>query len=195
MLMIAVSFAVFSGITGAYISFTLPNMPTGPWVVVVLSSMAFFSFCFSPKKGLITRWYSKRMYERKIHSDHILKSLYHAWVKQKKGIPLVDIQKDFSRKESETNSSLKNLRKNGFIQLDKDRIHLKENGLKEARRIVRLHRLWELYLTEYMNIAPDHVHDTAEKMEHILTPEIEVRLDAKLNFPTTDPHESIIPRK
>jgi manganese/zinc/iron transport system permease protein len=194
MLMIAVSFAVFSGITGAYISFTLPNMPTGPWVVVVLSSMAFFSFCFSPKKGLITRWYSKRMYERKIHSDHILKSLYHAWVKQKKGIPLVDIQKDFSRKESETNSSLKNLRKNGFIQLDKDRIHLKENGLKEARRIVRLHRLWELYLTEYMNIAPDHVHDTAEKMEHILTPEIEVRLDAKLNFPTTDPHESIIPR-
>jgi manganese/zinc/iron transport system permease protein len=31
-------------------------------------------------------------------------------------------------------------------------------------------------------------------MEHILTPEIEAKLDAYLNFPTTDPHQSIIPR-
>src|SRR5690606_18854818 len=55
MLAIAVFIGLNSGITGAYISFTLPNMPTGPWVVVVLSAIAFFSFFFSPKKGLVTR--------------------------------------------------------------------------------------------------------------------------------------------
>ncbi|MEX2593291.1 MAG: iron chelate uptake ABC transporter family permease subunit [Anditalea sp.] len=194
MLMIAVLFAVFSGITGAYISFTLPNMPTGPWVVVVLSSVAFFSFSFSPKKGLITRWYSKKVYQKKIHTDHILKSLYSAWEKQKKGLPIAAVKNYFPRKDQETTASIKALIKNKFITVDKGVIHFTASGLKEAKRIIRLHRLWELYLTEYMNIAPDHVHDTAEKMEHILTPEIEAKLDAYLNFPTTDPHESIIPR-
>lgn len=194
MLLIAVLFAVFSGITGAYISFTLPNMPTGPWVVVVLSSVAFLSFFFSHKKGLITRWLSKKVYLKQIHSDHILKSLYHAWEKQQKGLSFQALEAAFPKKRSATLKALKALSKKGYITIIQGFIEINESGLREARRIIRLHRLWELYLTEYMNIAPDHVHDTAEKMEHILTPEIEAKLDAYLNFPTTDPHESIIPR-
>ena len=62
-------------------------------------------------------------------------------------------------------------------------------------RIVRLHRLWELYLNEYMNIAPDHVHESAEQMEHLLTPELEAMLEKRLNFPTLDPHQETIPRE
>ncbi len=45
-----------------------------------------------------------------------------------------------------------------------------------------------------MNIAPDHVHDTAEKLEHILTPEMEELLESRLNFPKLDPHQENIPR-
>src|SRR5690606_16695579 len=82
MLVIAVLTALFAGIGGAYISFTIPNMPTGPWVVVVLSIVAFASFLFSPKKGLVSRWIATRSYQRKIHQDHILKALYHAKEKQ-----------------------------------------------------------------------------------------------------------------
>jgi manganese/zinc/iron transport system permease protein len=194
MLAVAVSMALFSGIAGAYISFTLPNMPTGPWVVVVLSALAFFSFLFSNKKGLITRWYSKRNYQRKIHSDHILKALYHAGETNQKGLPLTDIQRNFPHKERQTDISINTLINKSFITVNQGIVSLTSTGEREAKRIIRLHRLWELYLTEYVNIAPDHVHDIAGKIEHILTPEIEAKLEAKLNYPEKDPHQSIIPR-
>lgn len=70
---------------------------------------------------------------------------------------------------------------------------LTESGLKEAMRVVRLHRLWELYLNERMNLPQDHVHHAADAIEHILTPEIEEALLRDLGYPTIDPHESIIP--
>lgn len=194
MLTISVLIALFSGISGAYISFILPNMPTGPWVVVVLSALAFFSFFFSPTKGLLTRWYSKRTYQQKIHEDHILKALYYASEKQSRGLPLPAIKQNFPQRETQTQSSINTLIKKGYISRNRSVVSLTNRGAIEARRIIRLHRLWELYLTEHVNIAPDHVHDIAGKIEHILTPEIEAKLEAKLNYPDKDPHQSIIPR-
>lgn len=194
MLIIAVVIALFSGISGAYISFVLPNMPTGPWVVVVLSLLAFLSFFFSHKKGLITRWYSKKNYQRKIHSDHILKALYHAQESGGQGLSIQEIKQRFPNQNRHTHYSIKALSKNGYTTIKQDFISLTTTGVSEAKRIIRLHRLWELYLTEYVNIAPDHVHDIAGKIEHILTPEIEAKLEAKLNYPARDPHQSIIPR-
>lgn len=194
MLTLAVLMALFSGIAGAYISFTLPNMPTGPWVVVVLSALAFFSFFFSHKKGLITRWYSKRNYQRKIHADHILKTLYYAAEAHREGLAIEEIKQSFPHKRRQTQDSIKALSRKGYLDINQHFVTLTKSGTSEAKRIIRLHRLWELYLTEYVNIAPDHVHDTAGKIEHILTPEIEAKLDAKLNYPDRDPHQSIIPR-
>ena len=70
---------------------------------------------------------------------------------------------------------------------------LTESGRARGERLTRLHRLWELYLTSKLDIAPDHVHDDAEEIEHILTPELEERLLAALNHPETDPHARVIP--
>jgi manganese/zinc/iron transport system permease protein len=66
-------------------------------------------------------------------------------------------------------------------------------GLEEARRVTRRHRLWELYLANKLDIAADHVHDDAEEIEHILTPELEARLLEILGQPAVDPHRSTIP--
>jgi manganese/zinc/iron transport system permease protein len=52
-----------------------------------------------------------------------------------------------------------------------------------------------MYLSEYLRIAPDHVHEDAETMEHIITPEIEKRLEEQLKFPLKDPHDEEIPYK
>ncbi len=71
--------------------------------------------------------------------------------------------------------------------------YLTEKGLEEGKRITRIHRLWEMYLTEKLNIATDHVHDDAEAIEHIITPEIEKRLIELLDHPEKDPHEKVIP--
>jgi manganese/zinc/iron transport system permease protein len=66
-------------------------------------------------------------------------------------------------------------------------------GLDRARRIVRLHRLWEVYLAERLNLAADHVHEDAEHIEHVLTPELEAELEAILARPEYDPHRQPIP--
>jgi manganese/zinc/iron transport system permease protein len=70
---------------------------------------------------------------------------------------------------------------------------LTKEGRNKGQRVVKLHRLWELYLTKYLHIAPDHVHEDAETIEHILTPELEAQLEQLLEYPTLDPHQSKIP--
>jgi manganese/zinc/iron transport system permease protein len=58
---------------------------------------------------------------------------------------------------------------------------------------VRNHRLWELYLTNEADYAPDHVHEDAEKIEHFLDGEVLAEQERQLDFPQTDPHGKPIP--
>lgn len=90
-------------------------------------------------------------------------------------------------------SSLSRLKEKGFIEIQSDRLSFTKVGLHEAARVVRLHRLWELYLTERMNLAIDHVHNDADAIEHIISPDLEAALIAELGFPQVDPHDSHIP--
>ena len=187
-------FSAVSGVLGTYISFVIPQMPTGPWVVVFLSVLALFSFLFAPKKGVLSRYISRRIYLKKTHRDHLLKLLYKGIEADKSGLPIEEIYEAFPFQKKQSKQSIRNLAKDNFITQNQSFIELSISGKSEAKRIVRLHRLWELYLNEYMNIAPDHVHDTAEKLEHILTPEMEELLESRLNFPKLDPHQENIPR-
>lgn len=195
LLLLAALFSIISGILGTYISFVLPQMPTGPWVVVFLSLIALLSFVFSPKSGLIFRFFSRRNYLRKTHRDHLMKALYKAMEKGQNSLPIEKIYELYPFQKTEIDYSIKNLQQNRFISKNQGFISLTSTGISDAMRIVRLHRLWELYLNEYMNIAPDHVHESAEQMEHLLTPELEAMLEKRLNYPTLDPHQETIPRE
>ena len=68
-------------------------------------------------------------------------------------------------------------------------------GYERGARITRLHRLWELYLNEYVRVAPDHVHEDAEAIEHVITPDIEEKLQELMKYPESDPHKSQIPQQ
>jgi Mn-dependent transcriptional regulator len=67
------------------------------------------------------------------------------------------------------------------------------DGYQKAAAVVRLHRLWEVYLTHYLGKEPECVHRNAEEMEHILTPDLERRLTEILADPQKDPHHQPIP--
>jgi manganese/zinc/iron transport system permease protein len=92
-------------------------------------------------------------------------------------------------------NALQTLNRQGLVKESPHGWALTQNGKKEAQRIVRLHRLWELYLTKYLQVASDHVHEDAESIEHVLTPELEKRLEELLDYPTADPHQSSIPKQ
>jgi manganese/zinc/iron transport system permease protein len=195
LLILAACFSIVSGILGTYISFVLPQMPTGPWVVVFLSLIALLSFMFSPKSGIVFRYFSRKSYLRKTHRDHLMKALYKAKEENKNGLTIDEIYELYPYQKAQIDQSIKDLLQEGFIAKNQLLVNLTAQGISDAMRIVRLHRLWELYLNEYMNIAPDHVHESAEQMEHLLTPELEAMLENRLNFPTLDPHQETIPRE
>ena len=72
-------------------------------------------------------------------------------------------------------------------------VTLTEAGQKIALEVIRHHRLVELYLAEALNVPWDKVHEEAEKWEHVLSEELEERIDEVLGNPTVDPHGAPIP--
>jgi DtxR family Mn-dependent transcriptional regulator len=72
-------------------------------------------------------------------------------------------------------------------------ITLTAAGEKVALEVIRHHRLLELYLAETLGVHVDEVHDEAERLEHVISEELEQRIDKALGFPTHDPHGDPIP--
>ena len=72
-------------------------------------------------------------------------------------------------------------------------IALTAAGEKVALEVIRHHRLLELYLAETLGVHVDEVHHEAERLEHVLSEELEARIDKVLGYPTHDPHGDPIP--
>jgi DtxR family transcriptional regulator, Mn-dependent transcriptional regulator len=70
---------------------------------------------------------------------------------------------------------------------------LTEPGKKIALEVIRHHRLLEQYLAETLGLGIDAVHAEADRLEHVLSEELEERIDEALGFPTHDPHGDPIP--
>jgi DtxR family Mn-dependent transcriptional regulator len=66
-------------------------------------------------------------------------------------------------------------------------------GERVALEVIRHHRLLELYLAETLGVSVDDVHDEADRLEHVISEELEARIDEALGYPTHDPHGDPIP--
>jgi DtxR family Mn-dependent transcriptional regulator len=72
-------------------------------------------------------------------------------------------------------------------------IELTPAGRAAAIEVVRHHRLIELYLTEFLDMPWERVHAEAERLEHVLSEDLESRMAEKLGQPCVDPHGHPIP--
>lgn len=66
-------------------------------------------------------------------------------------------------------------------------------GLQIALKLVRGHRLWEVFLMRHLGYSWREAHEDAELLEHITPPRLTERLDKFLNYPAYCPHGSAIP--
>lgn len=176
--LISATVGAVSGFLGNYLSVEL-EMPTGPMIVLVGTSFALFGLFFAPKRGLCFRIARANGFRLRCLEENILKAIW------KKGS--VSEHPTFMVK-----FALWRLKKQGWLDRNGK---LTNDGQKKAALIVRLHRLWELYLTEELGFQAEKVHRTAEEMEHILTPEMEEKLTRILENPTRDPHQQPIPER
>ena len=72
-------------------------------------------------------------------------------------------------------------------------VRLTEAGEQVAVEVIRHHRLLELYLAETLGLDVDDVHAEADRLEHVISEELEARIDRALGFPPHDPHGDPIP--
>jgi DtxR family transcriptional regulator, Mn-dependent transcriptional regulator len=70
---------------------------------------------------------------------------------------------------------------------------LTEAGERVALEVIRHHRLLELYLADTLGLDLDDVHAEADRLEHVISEELEQRIDSALGYPTHDPHGDPIP--
>jgi DtxR family transcriptional regulator, Mn-dependent transcriptional regulator len=74
-------------------------------------------------------------------------------------------------------------------------VDLTERGVAVALEMLRHHRLIELFLSELLGVPWDRVHEEADRLEHVLSEDLEERIAAKLGNPTVDPHGDPIPSR
>ncbi|WP_194844223.1 metal ABC transporter permease [Candidatus Clavichlamydia salmonicola] len=208
-------FFILSGVIGGvaafignYLSFTLPYtctifkgaiLPPGPSVVLLLGLIATVSLLFSPKKGLFIRYLRKIGFKIRSKEENFLKII---WKLDESGQSLFDVKKLKKELFFLTNSMyfwkwklwLSYLCFKKLLKSNKQGLYgLDSKGLKKVKHIIRLHRLWELYLSKSLSWDRSEVHKNAEEIEHVLTDEMEEELTKMLNNPYVDPHNKIIP--
>lgn len=88
---------------------------------------------------------------------------------------------------------LAELQRIAFIDLQGDRIHLREEGREEAKMAVRRHRLAERLTMDIFDLRGAEGDAKACEFEHLLRGAVDTKLCTLLNHPSTCPHGRPIP--
>src|SRR5437868_14277677 len=105
--------------------------------------------------------------------EDYLKAIYKL---QQDGSPATTnaIAERMSLRAASVTAMLQQLSKQGLAEYKPYKgVYLTERGLEAALRVIRRHRLIELYLNQHLNVPWDCVHDEAESLEHVSTPDRE----------------------
>jgi len=128
--------------------------------------------------------------------ENYLKAIFMLSKKSDKVVNTNQLAAKLKTKASSITDMVKKLSDKALVDYEKYKgTSLTKNGEKIALSILRKHRLWETFLVDKLKFSWDEVHDIAEQLEHIQSPELVHRLDAFLGFPETDPHGDPIPDK
>ena len=127
--------------------------------------------------------------------ENYLKAIFHLIDTEQK-VTVNELSKFLNIKMPSVNSMMKKFaQKNWVIYESYKPIKVTNIGVIEASRIVRKHRLTEMFLVEKMNFGWENVHEIAEQLEHIHSTVFFDKMDEILNFPKYDPHGEPIPDK
>lgn len=97
-------------------------------------------------------------------------------------------------KAASVSDMLKKLAEKQLVHYQKYQgVRLTETGQKIALKVIRKHRLWEVFLVDKLHFTWDEVHAVAEELEHIDSEKLVEKLDEYLGFPQFDPHGDPIP--
>jgi len=181
----AMILGVACAILGVWFSWSWESMPTGP-VITLLSALVFgVSMLVSPNHGWIKQWREKRLQSEVIDKHHAQKWLVKV-LENQESVDHSEIPRDFKK-------AVQWLLLFGHLTEVRGRFTFTDLGQREAALMVRKHRMWETYLSQKLGYAADHVHEDADKIEHLLMDKDIEEIAEILGNPSEDPHGQPIP--
>lgn len=192
--------------------------PTGPLITLVAAAFFFVSFMTAPKRGVAAALFRRLSLRRRIARQNLLRRVYEvlepggdlgaAWslealAQRSRTSPAIKV--DASKASRALGASglsdssaaglrraLRSAKRAGLVQSVSKGLVLSPIGQTAASRVVRTHRLWEIFLITQADISPDHVDRDADQIEHVLPAEMLETLEAKLaesgRLPLAVPH-------
>ena len=190
MFLIAGSIGAISGFLGAAVSAIFSRLPSGAMIVLICAFVFLLSLVFGSARGVLIRAFRRRALNRSIDRQHLLRAIYELIERRMEEndsrgaagveISLSDLIEKRSWSKSRLVSEIKRSQSAQLVECIGDRIRLTKRGAIEAERLTRQHRLWELYLITYAEIAPANVDRDADDIEHVLEPEVVAELESLL---------------
>ncbi len=192
MMLLAGSFGAFSALAGMTLSF-VTNWPSGATMVVFATAIFVAAMLLSPSQGVITSFIRRVRVRRHMESEDVLKGLYHSSAASGEWCGVEHVATAARMEPARVGSIAKQMVREGLIEAEAGKLALTSAGWDRAVEMVRAHRLWESYLSEEANVAPEDVHEEAERLEH--AHELADEVDQTLGHPQLDPHGEVIPQK
>lgn len=189
---LSVVLAAAAGITGYLLGAYAPTLLGLPaavsasgMITVVAGVIMLLSVLFAPSHGTVARRFRRVRMSLRVAREDLLASLYRAEESgaaaravASRPVDAIVLRRAIAR---------------GQVRLANGVPALTDRGRDVARGIVRSHRLWESYLVERGGLAPDHVHGTAMRLEHLTDSASGARFEPPQPDSPTDPHARPIP--
>ena len=191
MLALAAGFGGGGCALGTAASASAPGIPTGPAIVVACGMLFVTSMLLAPRRGVLAASARRAGLARRIAREHLLRAMFEAeelrgdaraeWI----AVSVDDLLAMRHWRRGQLRAPLRRSIARNEVQEVEGGYRLTEPGRAEARRIVRAHRLWELYLVHAVEIDPSHVDRDADELEHFLSPELREAIERQLEHDLT----------
>jgi manganese/zinc/iron transport system permease protein len=189
MIVISAVFGAMSGMLGAVLSALVPRLPAGAIIVVTASLFFFVSLVFGSARGALKRVVRQAAFRRRVRVQHLLRALYEygeAEIEPCGPVPLQELFDARSWSPGQLRTLLRRTAREGLVHRTDGQVGLTETGATRARRVVRNHRLWEIYLMRYADVATTRVDHGADEIEHVLGRELVAELERAVREESPD---------
>jgi manganese/zinc/iron transport system permease protein len=184
MMVIASVLGMLGGTVGAAASALFPKLPSGAMIVLSCAGFFLVSMVFGRSRGILVRSLRRRRVNRSIARQHLLRAMFELHESTdtvSSAIATLDeLLPKRSWSQAELNRAIGLAQHAELVTRLGNQVQLTKKGRVVAERYTREHRLWELYLITHADIAPSQVDHEADRIEHVLAPEVVAELESIL---------------
>ena len=185
MIMLSAVLGGGSGLLGTVLS-ALPSsqgLPTGPMIVLAATFIFIISVLFAPRRGAVSRAWRVLRTRAVVRRENLLRDWFEvleSYEVASSPSAVVSLDELNRKRGGHVAGALHQLEKLGLAKAQNHGWTLTQSGLQEAQRVVRNHRLWEMFLMYETSLGAVSVDRDADTVEHFLPPEAIVQLETML---------------